>query len=526
MRLFGIAFLALVLAALVFLAVDRRYEIANGLANLAETGPERRTFEVAKSRLATNERESLNVTFSMEGTNAFPALVGFPAFAKTSFPLPKSSDALTGVLVLDIRVDLEMSAKGILKVSVNGSKRAAIVLEHTRPRYEIRVQLNLSDLALDQVTVGLATEGITQKPSCSQDWVGGSVVQITPISRLELRLTSPLTSLADRLAAAGTPAKLLWDSDLNASSRARLMGLAWIETIRGRPVQFISNAAETANALRLQDEDLKQALELFSPGPEIKNRSWPVGLAQTGHIARAQHFDDQAQWTSRFDLRTLPNQEYPGSVHIGLDLEGATEELLLTVEMNGSLIHSEVIRPATRHINRTLNLPRAALLMNNELAIRLVSAEENRGDCARGRPKVAQLTSETRLLRADNGPDTAPEVLTNFLEGTFSLSVDESLSATAAMSSLILLQKVARPQNIAFEFDPQISLPLISILSPKSLELSKSTEDGWVLLPSDNGLLGSGFALYQASDPTLHTVLNHQQPRTVLLISSGQELGG
>lgn len=524
MRLLGVSFLALLLIALAALAVDRRAEIVAALAPTPDRDVETHIFNAAAPLAASAEPETLEVSFAMEDGLEQISLIGFPSYGKVRFPLPLSAEAVAGTLALDVSADVELSGSGVLKVSLNGTRRAAIVLKEGRQTHQIRIELTSQDLAQTSVSVTLSADGITEKPPCTREWAGASVVRIDPTSHVKLSLSTPLSGLRDKLAAAGAHPRLVWSDEPSGTKRAQLLLFARGRAAAGKPVQLVDAAQHIEQAISLTSDELETGLGTLWETPLNQVAAWPAPLAGS-RATRAQHFEYEAQWQTKFDLRELPKRETPTHLQVDLRIDGASAELLLTVELNGALVHSELVTTQTGNIQAQVALPAGPLKLRNDITFRLRSAEERSGECARGTPKVAQLTSQTQLLRqAISGRhDMQP---TTLLEGDFALSVSDSITALQANAGLDLLARAAPVGSVTLTAKHTIGIPQLQLVPATELTTEATPAGTWVILPNNDSTETADFAIYQPSDPALAAHLKREMPRVALVVTTSKGTGG
>ena len=132
-------------------------------------------------------------------------LSGFPAYASKLFRLPTDSRPLSGTYNIAFATDAVPDAEGALRISINGVKRADVVLNQGRFKRRAKIELTPAELASGQLEVKLALVGRGPMAECTPNEALAAVVTILP---------GPLSSCRDKNIAEGLRTSRNPDTDI------------------------------------------------------------------------------------------------------------------------------------------------------------------------------------------------------------------------------------------------------------------------------------------------------------------------
>ncbi|WP_254660313.1 hypothetical protein [Ketogulonicigenium vulgare] len=129
-----------------------------------------------------------------------PALTGLPGYGRMTFLLPRETRLTEAEAILRFDSEIPLNVNATLRVSVNGARRADVLLADGRETRELRIPLQEQDLALNSVQITFAITGVSTSSVCSVNT--GALVNILPGTMIATN-APPLDSISDRYRAAG-----------------------------------------------------------------------------------------------------------------------------------------------------------------------------------------------------------------------------------------------------------------------------------------------------------------------------------
>lgn len=446
MRILGLGLLTILLVALLrFTLITPDIASFVGL----ESTDGRRTYDLA---LQDAQEECLPPgsgtlhTFPLRERDTWNALTGAPGFTSVSFDLPRQANVIGGALILDIAAELQEEAVARLRINVNGERRGEIVLAAGRADSEIRIDLRPRDLMQGTLDVSLATVGTFPQRMCEPGWNGGLIVRIEPSSRVELRTDGPLTDIGDRLLVSGSPQRLVWPSaGAGETGAVDLVAFAVDRRVRGLQSVFVPQTQDSCSgAIALEPSDLAAlSRSQPSPGADVVPADWPVSVARTGPNATARFFGQSEIWRHAYDLRAMPDAEYPTALDLRMRVAGLTGDAawLLSVTLNDSLIHSERLTGNTLDIVREVALPFELQAVSNRLDVRIVKADgRDLAICVGAETtSTAQMLPTTKLLGGVAPDDPSLGEFLSAVTGPVQLRLSDMLTATDATGAVDFL---------------------------------------------------------------------------------------
>ncbi|KUF11829.1 hypothetical protein [Pseudoponticoccus marisrubri] len=481
MRLVGVLATCFVLLAALIYGFQHRAEIGLQLADRVKEMIPAETAAVDAHALPAAATPA-ELIMPMREAGRLNAFSGFPGYTKATFALPRSSAAQSGVLLLDLNGELEQGAQGILRVTVNGVRRAELVLDEGRLRRRLAVPLNIRDLAGQTVTVALSAEGQAPQAECTADWNGGIVAQILPSSHLKLVIDAPLSDPADLLLAQAAPRLLEWPEA--GPMRAGLLRAAHLNATQGEDILL---ASADSGALAM-DAGLMDALEARAVARATTERD-VLDLAAALGRKRSVAFEGEAGWRVTFDRRRFAQGAPAAALDLQMRYDAAGDDSgwLLSVRLNDRLVHSEALDGASGQIARRLELPTADQPMLNDLRVTLTSAEQRAGRCIAGRPASADIL-QARLTLAAPEADSPWAALQTVLQDQMQLAVHPQLGPTGAQLALDLLGGLqgATPLQLTTAQEAAAEQPRITAVPLAALDAALAPVDpvhSWLVLP-------------------------------------------
>lgn len=510
----------ILLVALSF-GYERRYELADRVAESVEGFllDDQSVIDADAQGLAPENINGARAVISMREAGTLNAMVGVPDFTRVRFDMPQTVTARSGEIVLEVAGALDDRAEAVLRVSVNGVRRSAVLLNRGELHRKLVLPLNTRELAADVLTVSLAIDGQTPQGACSADWNGGLVLQVLPSSHLSLQLSEPVTDPADKLLLAGAPARVLWPQD-NRADQVQVLTTAYGLTQTVKDVLF---SASASNGPALNFEDII-ALRDQMPAQVGRDISNPLDLAVTLGQRRAQSFDTETRWRMLFDADTLPGQTQA----VDLALTYTSAELsdapwLLSVFLNDRLVHAHRTAGGVGNFAQRVLLPQSILAKDNVLTVIFQDSTRNSGPCAGGAPTVAELGVAKLITKGGSTP--APLVgFEQLLATGATLNIPAALTAFDGQVALDTLNSLTE-LGLDLRFDPADDgiAPHIAVVSKAGLSDHLKARDHTVWLAFQSAQQ-EGRLVTMAVTPGAPPVLQ-DMPRAVLVISATQENG-
>lgn len=446
------------LVGLALVLAERRNDIAMMIDTKTDDGRVERVFLSASASDIEAPLIDLGETvpFFRSNNDEWLALSGFPAFAKASFRLPRDTIADAGQAVLNLTSDILEGGSGALRITINGKKRGELILEDGRQKYRVLVPLTPTELASGEIIISFNTTGITPSPLCGARHPTGSLVEIEPDSRVELRIDRSDLSVNDALLASGSPGRVIWPKLELGAERATRLGLALAMAREGTEILFIDENYR-------KDSDVELDLSAYTPAEQTNallpskylisftsqelaeepGSIWPLPVADDGLNSKMREFENTTVWNIPFSLNDTPDGKAPTSIKFTI-IASALElgdNWLLSVAQNDRLIHSERIPANGQEIAREVALPVMGQTLNNTVRITLNSSAPRPGPCEGGSEAVAQLKENSVLVGGRRLEQSMRDILTNDLDAdqTVFLRSPEVIGAAQANLALELL---------------------------------------------------------------------------------------
>lgn len=387
MRLWGIGLLALVLVGI--LIVIGRTGLFDGLTDRDRMAlPYFHDFERGSSDFIDIKGRSVFV--AQVHPDAPLILSGLPSYASKTFRLPIDSRPVSGTYEIAFRVDAARGAQGALRITINGIKRADVILAEGRSEQKARVELTPSELASRELEVKLALIGRGPLQECTPNEAMSAVVTIEAPSGLHVTLDKPLSTTRDRLALWGSLVPVDWDGVDKPADLPRLIAAARLVD-KGYSVYFGDNG--------LSGDDLA---DLLRQAPDNRGRrgplAYPVPLLSDVANAGTRRFDRETTWRYSYAAADLPNRELPKTLDLRM-IMGPIEDTRTTllVTLNGRLLATRHLSEEDDRLNQSIALPPEIQMARNDLEVTLTSYDHDDMRCGAMRLIAAEMLPATVL---------------------------------------------------------------------------------------------------------------------------------
>lgn len=481
MRLAGLGILALVLVGILILlgqsgAFDSAWDRA--------TGNSVQRFEDDDNATLAN--------FDLDGTDVFGApiaqdspiiLSGLPSFAGLEFRLPVDARPVSGDLELAFTSLVAEDVEGVLRVSINGVKRADFLLQEGEREDALQVQLAPSDLASGVLSVGLSLQGRGPIAECTTDDAIAAVVSIDGDSGLRLGLANAPETTRDRLALWGDRVPVSWTDNTASSGAANTIKQAAMLQSKGyRPI--FAETGMQLDALRTLADEAERRDSFTIPG------AYPIALVSDPSNKGLRKFTRRVNWRYSYNAADLPDERLPEALDLRLQIGPATNALErdVVVTMNNRLLFSRRVGSEVERLNQSVAIPAELQRQSNALDISISAYDADDVRCGDIAQSVAELLPES-LLRGGEASVTGPlENLRGILARTGSVAFDaQGLSAPDANAATHLLGSLA-PASWEVSADAgQASITVVSNSAAITQSQLPAGRAHWLVYPDSGG---------------------------------------
>ncbi|GAB5445215.1 hypothetical protein [Gymnodinialimonas sp.] len=474
MRLIGIGLLAFLLAGLALLLA--RSEMVGQTWRAVRTlteGPQLR-FETPMA--AEAQRGAAQAIIRRAGPAAPLILSGLPAYQGAVFHMPIDARPTSGYLQIDATSQVLDGVEGVLRISIDNTRRAEVLLHPGEAARAVRIELTAADIARAQLVVSFSLLGTGSDAVCTADHAVEAVVEIETTSALYLSLDAPLETPRDRMATWGNQLRLLWDGQAQGLLRA-------VEARRaGLQVLFVSETGLSAADVDAVLADLRA-----TPAPMQPEFAWSEALADGGGLHGLRRFHGSTTWRLRYDLARAQRPNLPGVLELSMAIPrhpmGADWQLTVTHD-DRLLAHFTGDADQT-HLQERIAIPRRAGL-RHVIEITLTSTFQPTGTCNDGPEVLAEILPETRIIPATDMANNPVALLRNGLArgAAIAVAVAGNLNTAEADVATDLLQAVLPSQPLAIASD---AAPIVGVL-PRGARLSDDPEAGlWLMFRDSEG---------------------------------------
>lgn len=462
MRLWGIGLLALLLVG-ILMAIGQT-GLFSGLTDRDRLGPPYfDDYEAGSIKYISDAGRSVFVAQAHPDTPLI--LSGLPSYFSKIFRMPVDSRPRTGVYRVFFRVDAAKGAQGALRITINGIKRADILLGEGRNQQQAEVQLTPSELAAKQLDVKLALVGRGPMEECTPAEAMSAVVTVLPQSGLSLRLDRPVSTLRDKLALWGSLIPVEWEErDAPADIDTLITAAKLME--KGQMAYFGDKgltAKELADMLKVA------SLPEFSSDLRVRRglMTYPIPLVSDIANGGDRRFDRETTWRYSYDIDDLPGGELPSALDLHMvlgPLAGTRTTMIVT--LNDRLVATRALgralgraqagdedgRPlaAQFHINQTIPIPPEFHKALNDLDITLTSYSETDMRCGSQRLIAAEMLPTTVLRGGSHAILPALQLRAALQAAQPVRLTAEPLTAPDAQAVATLLSQLA-PSRLRFD---------------------------------------------------------------------------
>jgi hypothetical protein len=390
MRLIGIGLLAFLLAGVLVL-LGQGGAFKAGWSKLS--GSEQQQFADYEGAVEHGSDTGGTDVFTTGQDSDTPLILsGLPSYAGRIFRLPIDSRQINGRYELLFTSRVTEGVEGVLRVSINGIKRADILLNQSKVQQKVQIELTASELSSSALDVGLSLQGRGPIAQCSPDDSIAAVVEIKPKSGLRLELAKPVETTRDRLALWGGRVPVRWDSAKgNADRLATIVHGARVMQ-KGYSLHFGRTGLDS-NALN------KLSGEANAYRDDFIQAGYPIPLTSNEINRGMRKFDRQTSWRYHYSARDLPDQTLPSALDMRLAVgpTGNDARYDVTVSLNEHMLFSRRLAPQTERISQSISLPAALQQADNKLEISLATADANDVRCGTETQSIAELLSDAIL---------------------------------------------------------------------------------------------------------------------------------
>lgn len=431
MRLIGFALLAFLLAGVaVFLSNSDALRL--GARNVGELalGP-RLVFE---TRAEEREAASREAIVQPVETDAPILLSGLPSYQGATFFMPVDARPVAGYLQVDATVQALAGVEGVLRVSIDNTRRAELQLRPGETSRSLRVELTEEEIAGEKLAVSFSLQGQGANAMCSNDEGIEAVVEIEPTSAVHLTLDEPLKTRRDRALAAGRNLRIGWGED------DRVAALLAGRTVQaaGLDLRYSEYGMPASAATYVVRE-----LATVTPRPFY---AWSDLLAADSTQFGLRQFYQEHTWRMRYDMGSARYDTLPGQVDVALELgqlpEGGSWQVLAT--LNGRLVGQFTTPGGT--LRETVVLPEALHRRQNTVEIIARNDDGHHDACDRGAKLFAELLGDT-AFRPGTAEYSDPllALVAELGQGWTLAGVDDALGTADAEVAARLLALLPEP---------------------------------------------------------------------------------
>ena len=393
MRIIGLGLLAFLLTGTT-LALSQSEFVKNGFDAFKDKRRNTQLiFEPDTSDVKTTKGE--RVAFLRSDASAPLILSGLPAFGSARFSLPISAQAQSGYLQLETTMQSLAGVEGVLRVSIDNTRRGEILLVPGLVSRSVKFPLSSKDLSKESLIVSLSLVGAGPSAGCSNEDHLATIAEIEPSTVMVLTFDTPLQTTEDQISAWGDDLRIEWPQDQNAQSRADIIAKAAMLQRQGYAVSFHDKDGLDAASL----SSLLTSVNQRATAPQIV-RDYPLALTEFSGNAGTRDFKHRTTWRTRYNLEQATDSEIPGHLNVDLNLGPlpAENQWSVSAKLNGHLLIADMLEAGTRDFTTRLELPAAYQGTSNLIEISATSGQELEGECNNGPDLIAELTENSFLL--------------------------------------------------------------------------------------------------------------------------------
>ncbi len=425
MRLIGIGLLAFLLAGLALLLA--RSEMVGQSFRAARTlmdGPQLR-FETPMA--AEAQRGADQAIILRADASAPLVLSGFPAYQGAVFHMPIDARPTSGYLQIDATSQVLDGVEGVLRISIDNTRRAEVLLHPGEAVRAVRIELTPADIARAQLVVSFSLQGTGANLVCTNDHSVEAVVEIETTSAVFLSLDAPLETPRDRVAGWGDQVRLEWtgttDTLIHAVSAIRLGTNAIIVPEMG-----------------LNAQEAQAAIDPTAAGVSRPQYAWSDAMAPEGGLLGLRRFQHSHTWRLRYDFTRAENANRPSVLDLAMLVPAHPQgaDWQVTVTQNGRLLSHFTGTADQTRIGARIAIP-AAPGPAHTIEITLTSAFLREGECNDGPELLAEILPETQIVPSNMLFDDPVRALSLALTADVTVSTPRTLNTAEANVAADLL---------------------------------------------------------------------------------------
>jgi len=403
MRLIGIGLLAFLLAGLALLLT--RSETLGQSARAVEDLLGRPELRFEPPVATSAGRRGNTATLRRAGPNAPLILTGLPSYQSATFHMPVDAVASSGHLQIDASTQVLDGVQAVLRVAIDNTRRAEVLLEAGVATRSVRIDLTPEDLARSQIVVSVSLQGTGPDAACRDDGAIAAVAEIKATSAVHLTLDEPLSTPRDRIAAWGDRLHIAW-----GGGDAESLRLGAEAARLGADVHFVAEGGlgplEAAQAIAA-----RRRARANLPIPE---QAWSPAFAEASGLWGVRRFRHAQTWQIDYDLRESAAGRVPATLLLSMRLgqQASDAAWQVRVTLDGRLLADVMSDPATPTLNERIALPRTGGAVQR-LEITASSTASPEGRCTEESSLVAELLPGTRILP---GAETYADPITSLRE--------------------------------------------------------------------------------------------------------------
>ncbi|WP_123906220.1 hypothetical protein [Sphingorhabdus sp. YGSMI21] len=390
MRLIGVGLLAFVLAGVLVL-LGQGGAFKSGWTKLS--GGEQQQFSDYEGAAGLGSDISGTSVFTTGQDSDTPLILsGLPSYTGLVFHLPNDARPVSGRYELVYSSRVTEGVEGVLRVSINGVKRADILLNQSKGQQKAEIELTASELSSGTLDVGLSLQGRGEIAQCSPNDSIAAVVEIKPQSGLRLELAKPVETTSDRLALWGGRVPVSWNAR-NSNEEALISLVHGARLVqKGYLLHFGPNGLDSVALTKLSGEAKPYSDVFIQP-------AYPIPFTGKNINRGMRKFDRQTSWRYHYSVTDLPNQILPSALDMRLVVgpTGNDTSYDLTVALNDHLLFSRRLSSQTERVSQSIPLPAGLHQADNKVEILLASGDSNLNRCGTDTQSIAELLPDTVL---------------------------------------------------------------------------------------------------------------------------------
>lgn len=393
MRMIGIGLMAFIVALGVFMLSAQNIP-QRGFQQLRELALGSRLIFETKPQTAA-EPGSQNAVF-VRATRESPIILsGLPSYQSATFLLPIDARAISGYLQIDVTSQVLDGVAGVLRVSINNTKRGEMLLYPGEVGRSMLVPLKANELGKERLVASFSLLGSYDSESCHMKDGIQAIIEIEATSGLYLNLDRKIITARDKLFANGRRLSVLWNDAFSDDLKSELLLKAASFLKRGEALTFTSDMSSAPMKLAT----LKN-LEHMLPSFGSPSHDWPHYVAREGANFGLRRFYNNTNWRIKYHVDQFQNGTLPSQFSLQLTLVGAGNHLgwTVSVTLNGRLIHADILGADSRTYQHVIDLPPDDQSANNLIEVILDSADTHDGICNEGPILLAQMAPSSALI--------------------------------------------------------------------------------------------------------------------------------